>query len=683
MQLRNSPSFALDTTQHAITHTKEIKQSYAYIFIILTVLSIVNFMIIQWMNTIQEQNLSLLAPIEQIERDIAQSHDGISLILHTLENHTATLALHHKVQAQLAHSADDLRRQLQILESINRDNTIPILSIDIQGILYQDPHQLKSTLTSLIANLRQLATLDPDQYYWESSLWIPTESALARQGSLSKNIEAASQKIHHNVAKKFTYLSRLHNLLIVVTLLLLLAESYYVFIPMLRTIKLRDTQFTKQFNQMQKYAYTDSLISNIGNRRALLLNMDTIRAHQNDTLHALLFVDIDKFRSINDAYGYAVGDYVLHETAQRIKDFLAHSDASLYRIDGNKYAVLISDASTANELPAYGLQLLDAIHAPLAYRGHTIRLDAHIGLTTYRPDQEASMESILDQADFALAASKKEKNTPIYSYSIENYQAAFGSKALARDLAAAIQNDKIIPYYQPIIDISSGKIVAVEALARWQKSDTEIVSPKSFLKIIKNHNLLKYMTESILRQVHHDYQQTQARGIPPIRMGVTFTKYLLIEPDLVSYLFEKIQGKSLDWLQIEISEDITIDQSRDIINHNLHLMQDLGAAITLDDYGTGHASLTHLLEFPCDTLKLDRSFALRALKDQRVKHVIDGIVRIADDLGVRVLISGVETQEQYDFFTQWPNVLMQGYHVASPMPWDECLGLCKQQGDIS
>jgi len=410
---------------------------------------------------------------------------------------------------------------------------------------------------------------------------------------------------------------------------------------------------------------------------------DALTNRQADEQVAVLFVDIDKFRSINDAYGYAVGDYVLHETAQRIKDFLAHSDASLYRIDGNKYAVLISDASTANELPAYGLQLLDAIHAPLAYRGHTIRLDAHIGLTTYRPDQEASMESILDQADFALAASKKEKNTPIYSYSIENYQAAFGSKALARDLAAAIQNDKIIPYYQPIIDISSGKIVAVEALARWQKSDTEIVSPKSFLKIIKNHNLLKYMTESILRQVHHDYQQTQARGIPPIRMGVTFTKYLLIEPDLVSYLFEKIQGKSLDWLQIEISEDITIDQSRDIINHNLHLMQDLGAAITLDDYGTGHASLTHLLEFPCDTLKLDRSFALRALKDQRVKHVIDGIVRIADDLGVRVLISGVETQEQYDFFTQWPNVLMQGYHVASPMPWDECLGLCKQQGDIS
>jgi len=683
MKLTKNNSYHHINDNYNSIRTKEIKQSYIYVFIILAVLSIINFTIIQWMTSIQEQNIALVEPVEKIQENILEAHDSISLILHAIENNTLHISLHQKIQTKLAKNADNLEKQLKILKTIIKENDIPILSINLNSFFYKSPYRIEQKLTSAIDKIKELSTLHPNQYYWNFSLWLPIESMLSKQSILEKGIKLIREKIRHSVSEKFTYLSRLHNLLILVTLLLLLAESYYIFIPMLRSIQLRDKEFFNHYEKIKEYAYTDSLISNIGNRRALLLTMNKLKTKNDNKLYTLIFIDINKFKSINDAYGYTVGDYILHMTAQRIKHFLSTYNASVFRIDGNKYAIHLTMTNDTHDIYSFAHKLLDVIHDTLVYQGHTISLNTSIGLTSFFLNKDTSLESLLDQAEFALSLSKKDKNKPIYIYSEEKYNKYFGSKKLAKDLAIAIKKDEIVPYYQPIVNISNNKIIAVEALARWKKNDTEVLQSESFLKIVKNYNLMKAMTESILKQVYHDYLLIEKNAHFCTKMSVNFTKSLLLKPNLAKYLSNLLKSENLNWLQVEILEDVTLDDSRDFISNNLTQLQNLGATIALDDYGTGYASLTHLMDFPCNTLKIDRSFVSDILQNIQAQHIISGIINISEGLNMNVLIEGVETEEQYNFFKKWPKVSIQGYYIAKPMPIKELILFCKERGVMS
>ena len=683
MELIKNNSYHRSNNNYYSIRTKEIKQSYIYIFIILAVLSIINFTIIQWMTNIQKQNISLVEPVETIQEIILESHDSISLILHAIENNTLNISLHQKIQVKLAKNADNLDKQLKILKTIIKENDIPILSINLNKFFYKSPYNIEQKLTSAIDNIKKLSTLHPNQYYWNFSLWLPIESMLSRQSILEKGIRLIREKIRHSVTEKFTYLSRLHNLLIIVTLLLLLAESYYIFIPMLRSIKIKDKEFFNQYKKMKKYAYTDSLISNIGNRRALLLTMNKLKTKNDNKPYTLIFIDINKFKSINNAFGYTVGDYILHMTAQRIKHFLSTYNASVFRIDGNKYAIHLTMTNDINDIHSFAYKLLDVIHDALVYQGHTISLYTSIGLTSFLLNKDTSLESLLDQAEFALSLSKKDKNKPIHIFSEEKYNRYFGSKKLAKDLAIAIKRDEIVPYYQPIINISNNKVIAVEALARWKKNDIEILQSVSFLKIVKNYNLMKTMTESILKQVYHDYIQIQKNDLILTKMSINFTKSLLFKPNLAKYLSKLLKSENLNWLQVEVLEDVTLDDSRELISKNLRQLQNLGATIALDDYGTGYASLTHLMDFPCNTLKIDRSFVSDILQNIQAQHIIRGIIKISEGLNMNVLIEGVETEEQYNFFKKWPKVSIQGYYIAKPMPLKELMSFCKERSVVS
>lgn len=375
---------------------------------------------------------------------------------------------------------------------------------------------------------------------------------------------------------------------------------------------------------------------------------------------ALILVDVDNFKEINDAYGHHTGDLALKTIAHRMQGLIGEYDI-LSRIGGDEFAILLHEADRKSALSA-AQRIIDSISCGFVIDGTTIRSSVSVGISVY-PHDASTHDQLRVRADFALYKAKKERERVVlFSPSIEEEMKKLINEEL--ELKRALENNEIFVVYQPIVNINSRKVVAIEALARWKHPERGIISPSEFIPLAERTRLIQALGELVLRLACHEAAQWSDQ----IQINVNLSSCQLRSSRFCDILSEVIKDTGLPpkRLALEITEAILLEKDSETVSQ-LHGIRELGVSLVLDDFGTGYSSLTYLHSLDIDGLKIDASF-VQSLSQQRAQAVYHAIMRLAMDLNIYVVAEGVEAPEQLEWLDHNGLRFAQGYLLGKPSP---------------
>jgi len=415
-------------------------------------------------------------------------------------------------------------------------------------------------------------------------------------------------------------------------------------------------------------AYYDALTS-LPNRTLLtkLVDQAVAVAQRSGVQGCVLFVDLNRFKLINDALGRQAGDQLLREVAQRFRQALREQDV-VARLGGDEFAVGLFEIGQDLEASMVAQKLMAALSEPFIIDGNDLRVGAAIGISVY-PQDGTDAETLLRQADIAMYRAKQGMEADgVAFYSQDMNQGMHERMKIESGLRQALGNGQLRLHYQPKFSIHDGTIVGAEALVRWQHPERGMVPPAEFIPLAEATGLVVQVGEWVLEQACAQAQAWKRAGMQPIRLAVNvsareFTQAL---PGRVQETLRRY-GLEPDWLELEITES-TLMHNIDRVIGIMDRITALGVALSLDDFGTGYSSLSYLKRFPIDTLKIDRSFTMGLPTDANDCAIASTIISIAQQLKHRVIAEGVETAEQLAFLRSAGCNEVQGYLYSRPLP---------------
>lgn len=422
--------------------------------------------------------------------------------------------------------------------------------------------------------------------------------------------------------------------------------------------------------QLHHLAYYDEL-TGLPNRTlfARLVDQALTVAQRNETAGSVLFIDLNRFKRINDTLGRRIGDELLQQAAQRFKAALREEDV-VARLSGDEFAVGLSDIRQHFEATTVAQKLQAALDAPFLIGGHDLRVGASIGISVF-PQDGNDAETLLRLADIAMERAKRAEANPDRSvafYSQDMNQGMQERMRIESGLRHALGNGELILYYQPKFEIASGRLVGAEALVRWLHPERGIVPPSEFIPLAETTGLIVQVGEWVLEQACAQAAIWQQAGIAPFRLAVNVSarEFTASLPGRVA---DTLQRYRLDpsWLELEITES-TLMHDFERVTAIMDRITALGVSLSLDDFGTGYSSLSYLKRFPIHTLKIDRSFTTGIPADASDCAIAGTIISMARQLGLRVIAEGVETLDQLEFLREAGCDEVQGYLYAAPLP---------------
>lgn len=392
-------------------------------------------------------------------------------------------------------------------------------------------------------------------------------------------------------------------------------------------------------------------------------------AQRNKTKLGVLFIDLDRFKPVNDNYGHLVGDKLLIETASRIKDSIRHSD-TVSRLSGDEFGVIINDVSENENVIQITETILEALRQPYLLDSIVIHCSASAGISVY-PEDGDSAQSLLRKADQAMYQVKSLGRNDWQFYTREMQIKSEYRHHLLNDLIEALKTNTLIPYYQPIFDLNNDKIVKCEALTRWQRADGEFVSPLEFITLAEESglintidlNTLNLAATALIEQQKNNHKVELSINVSP-RLFQTKDKAL----NQWLTCIEKF-AKDLP-ISVEITERLLTEDSAKALKILTQLKQ-FGVKIAIDDFGTGYSSLSYLIKFPVDIIKIDRAFIDTIGTDTTSNALIETILLMAKRLQIKVVAEGIETEAQLLFLKKFDCDFGQGYYLGRPMPGSE------------
>jgi diguanylate cyclase (GGDEF)-like protein/PAS domain S-box-containing protein len=423
---------------------------------------------------------------------------------------------------------------------------------------------------------------------------------------------------------------------------------------------------------IEHQAYYDSL-TGLPNRKLLLdrLGQAHITSRRHNTFSSLFFIDLDRFKSINDSLGHTVGDKLLVESANRIQSSVWDED-TVARFGGDEYVVLLknlSDDKAVASLRAKKIatRIQDAFQAAISVDNQELHVTISIGITMF-PTREESIEDIVKQADTAMYSAKDNGRNQIAFYLSEMHEKVIKRLGLEKDLRAAIKQDQLEVYYQPQLD-SANQIIAVEALIRWKHLEQGFISPEEFIAIAEDTGLIYDIGDFVLNKAVADIQSVNKQFNLKLRLSVNISPHQFIKEDFVAKIKMIMENYQLDknFLTLEVTEGIAIENLNDTIEKFEHLKH-VGVKLSLDDFGTGYSSLSHLKRLPINELKIDKSFVFDIEDDPQDALLVQTIINIGHRFGLAVVAEGVETEQQLDFLKKNGCNIFQGYHHSRPLP---------------
>lgn len=429
--------------------------------------------------------------------------------------------------------------------------------------------------------------------------------------------------------------------------------------------------------QIKHLAHHDSL-TGLPNRNLLQdrVRQNLARARRNGNKCAILFLDFDRFKNINDSLGHSVGDGVLKEVAERLQSCLREGD-TVARVGGDEFVILLSDLEDA--LPAVNVaQKITALGTrPYEIEGQKFRLTISIGICLF-PEDGDDYESLLKNADSAMYHAKNAGRNTFSFYTEDMNAQTLEVLNLERDLQYALENDGFTLHYQPQIDLETGVITGVEALLRWKHPVHGDMSPAVFIPIAEERGLITPIGNWVLETACKQSVEWQKQGLPPIRMAVNISALQLHHIDFYEKLANILSatGMNPELLELELTESAVMqdEQSAQVL---LQQLKALGLQLAIDDFGTGYSSLSHLKRFPFDKLKIDRSFIKDLPLASEDGAITQAIIGVGRSLKHKVIAEGVETAEQQSFLQREGCDEMQGFYFSRPIPADQLALLLK------
>lgn len=380
---------------------------------------------------------------------------------------------------------------------------------------------------------------------------------------------------------------------------------------------------------------------------------------------ALCFIDLDKFKQINDSLGHDVGDLLLKEVARRLTLTLRDSD-TVARLGGDEFIVLLEGYKTTDNISHVARKMLTVVSEPMQLGTHTVGVSPSIGIAIY-PDDAINAIELLKHADVAMYHAKEAGRNNFQFFTAEMNEKAHMRLARETRLRKALQNDEFINFYQPIVNSQTRQVVGAEVLIRWQSSEG-LISPAEFIPLAEELRLIINMTHQLLERALSDLRQWHQDGYQ-LYLSVNLSTQHLEQPALVEhtrFLLQKYQVPA-NCLRFEVTESALMRDHQSAID-TMQALSELGVQLALDDFGTGYSSLKYLKELPIDGIKIDRSFVQDIGIDSSDETIIEAMLSMANSLGMYCVAEGVETEQQLAFFNRRQCYLIQGYLFAKPMP---------------
>lgn len=401
-------------------------------------------------------------------------------------------------------------------------------------------------------------------------------------------------------------------------------------------------------------------------------------AKQHDEMLGVAFVDLDRFKVINDTLGHAIGDQLLCEVAERLTVSLRPCDA-IARWGGDEFTLLLPHLSSAEDITKISQRILEQLSTPFHLSEQEFYVTASLGIALAPYDGEDA-ETLLKHADTAMYRAKQAGKNTFHLYCEEGDSQALERFALESDLRKALDRNELSLFYQPQIDLKTGSILGVEALLRWFHPRSGFISPAEFIPLAEETGLISAIGAWVIRVACLQHQQWIDQGLAPLRVAVNLSAQQFQKPDLVKTVLHILEetGIQPSYLELEITESAAM-RDVDFTISMLSQFQQMGVQITMDDFGTGYSSLSVIKHFPLDTLKIDKSFVQDAIHNPRDAAIASTVVALGKGLNLEVLAEGVETEEQLHFLQSIGCDSAQGYFFSRPVPPETVVNFLNQQ----
>lgn len=419
--------------------------------------------------------------------------------------------------------------------------------------------------------------------------------------------------------------------------------------------------------RMEQLAYVDSL-TGLANRILLRdrLEQGLKVVQRNGSRMALLYLDLDQFKRINDSLGHDVGDAVLMQVADRLRHCVRHQD-TVARMGGDEFVILLSDMDVMTSASSVARKILESMRDPHKLLCHEIIITPSIGITI-APDDSLNADILLKNADLAMYRAKSQGRNNYQFFTEEMNTRVLDHLLMEHDLRQAISNNELILMFQPQIDLSSDVLVGVEALVRWLHPVKGLLSPDDFIPVAEETGLIVQLGEWVLINACRQWRSLQQPGMPPMILAVNLSARQFRDPDLIDMIQRALAITDFQpiYLELEITETILMEYLDHAVNV-LKQIKALGISISIDDFGTGYSSLSYLRRMPLDSLKIDKSFIMDIPNSHDDMAIAAAVIAMAHKLKLKVVAEGVENEAQWAFLKKNHCDIAQGYLMGKPM----------------
>ncbi|WP_126443920.1 putative bifunctional diguanylate cyclase/phosphodiesterase [Sulfuricystis multivorans] len=424
--------------------------------------------------------------------------------------------------------------------------------------------------------------------------------------------------------------------------------------------------------EIRRLAYHDAL-TGLPNRLLFRDRFEQAQAwaRRNRERVAVLLLDLDRFKHINDTLGHAVGDELLKAVADRLVGAVRETD-TVARLGGDEFAVIVGDIHVPEDAAQVAAKIRAALAAPFHFAGRELFVDASIGIAIHDPAVASTGEAapgLLERADVAMYHAKRRSLGHAF-FDTKMFTVAEGRLDLEADLRHALRSNQFVLHYQPQIECNSRRVIGVEALLRWHHPSRGLIAPDAFVPLLEETGLIVPVGEWVLVTACHQAKAWDAAGLPPLRMAINLSVRQLREPDFIDRVAAVIAASGLppQRLEFELTESMVMENA-DIAGGALARLKTLGCRIALDDFGTGASSLGYLMHLPVDTLKIS-SAIIYQVEDQVDAAIASAVIGMAQGMSLESVAEGVETEAQLNFLRRSRCSSVQGYLLGRPMPAD-------------
>ncbi len=431
--------------------------------------------------------------------------------------------------------------------------------------------------------------------------------------------------------------------------------------------------------RMQFHAHHDAL-TGLPNR--VLLNdrikTELTHARREQSILALLFLDLDRFKIINDSLGHATGDQLLRIISRRIKDSVREGD-TVARLGGDEFMVLLPRITSASDAGRISNKIIDTLSEPVSCNGHDLHITTSVGISIY-PFDGTDSETLVRNADISMYRAKElGRNKAVY-YTSELNAGSRKQLALETNLRKALERGELKLFYQPKVDIIRNTIVGVEALLRWQRPGMGYISPKDFIPIAEESGLIAPIGEWVLNTAFHQLKQWHETGFPELSMSVNLSSVQLARTGFESVLERALTESGINpaLAELEVTENVAM-KNIEAAAATLEKLKTMGVTIAMDDFGTGYSSLSYLRRLPIDTVKIDQSFVCEIPDNMEDVLIAQAIIAMAESLNMALVVEGIETVRQLNFFRQQGCRIAQGFLFSKPVEADAILEMLRAQ----